>query len=176
MRSLDGVKPQDILILLKIISLGEKPWRGLDLAEGLGISPAEISMALERCQRSRLLDFSKKRVMKSALLEFLVHGLKYVFPASPGAMTSGIPTAHSAPPLAKKIISSKDVYVWPFAEGSVRGQTIKPLYETAPAAAQKDPKLYELLALTDALRVGRARERLLASKELEKRMGQTQPA
>jgi len=112
--------------------------------------------------------------MKSALLEFLVHGLKYVFPVSPGAMTSGIPTAHSAPPLNKRIVSSEDVYVWPCAEGSKRGQTIKPLYETVPAAAQKDPKLYELLALADALCVGRAREWLLASKELEKRMGQAQ--
>jgi hypothetical protein len=34
----------------------------------------------------------------------------------------------------------------------------------------KDEKLHELLALADALRVGRAREKELAVKELKKRL------
>ena len=38
-------------------------------------------------------------------------------------------------------------------------------------AALKDKKLHELLALVDALRVGRARERELAIIELKKRFG-----
>jgi len=35
----------------------------------------------------------------------------------------------------------------------------------------KDPRLHELLALVDALRVGRAREKSLAAEELERRLG-----
>ena len=37
-------------------------------------------------------------------------------------------------------------------------------------AAKSDPKLYELLALVDTLRVGRARERTMAEEELRKRL------
>jgi len=39
----------------------------------------------------------------------------------------------------------------------------------------RDPQLYELLALLDALRDGRARERALAAKELGSRLVRTRP-
>jgi len=171
MRPSNGIKPQDILILLKLSTWEDKTdWRGIDLAHELGLSPFEISMGLERCRRSGFLDGSKRQLMKSALLEFLVHGLKYTFPAEPGPVGRGMPTAHSASPLAGKIVSNEP-YVWPDSEGSVRGQAIEPLYPSAPGAAKKDPKLYELLVLADAMRVGRAREQKFAIQELEKRMG-----
>ena len=44
---------------------------------------------------------------------------------------------------------------------------ITPLYPKVPQAAREDAQLYELLALTDALRVGRPRERQLASDLLK---------
>ena len=47
---------------------------------------------------------------------------------------------------------------------------IDPLYPSVPAAAAEDPRLHELLALADALRVGRARERSMARTELTKRL------
>lgn len=170
MRPFNGIKPQDIVILLKLVVLGDKPWRHVDLAAALGLSQPEISFALDRCRTARFIDSAKKRVMKTALLEFLVHGLTYVFPARPGPICRGIVTAHSAPPLSKSIVASKeDVYVWPWDDGKVRGQAIEPLYPKAPLAAVNDRKLYELLALIDALRVGRAREKVIAAKELETR-------
>lgn len=111
-------------------------------------------------------------MLRSALLEFLENGLKYVYPVQPGAVGRGMPTAHSAFPLSKRIVSDPDdQYVWPWAEGKVRGQAIAPLYESVPHAAAKDPHLHELLALVDALRVGRARERAIALAELEGRIG-----
>ena len=63
--------------------------------------------------------------------------------------------------------------MWPFPDGHHRGVSLDPLYKTAPAAALRDPFLYELLALIDALREGRARERKLAEKELIARIRQT---
>ena len=48
----------------------------------------------------------------------------------------------------------------------MRGVEFSPLYKNVPAAAQRDPKLYELLALVDAIRDGRTRERELAIREL----------
>lgn len=172
MRVLQGIKPQDILILLKLCLLREQPWRHIDLAAELGLSQTEISFALERCRHSGFLDSAKKRVLRSALMEFLEYGLKYVYPVQPGAISVGIPTAHSAAPLSMRIrAEADDQYVWPYADGHVRGQGITPLYESAPFAASRDPLLHELLALVDALRVGRARERGIALEELDKRIG-----
>lgn len=171
MRALRGVKPQDILILLKLLLWKNRKWRHIDLVQELEISQTEISFALERCKNSRLMDYEKKQVLRQPLLEFITHGLKYVFPAQPGPICRGIPTSHSAPPLSKRIVSKPhDQYVWPHGDGKVRGQAITPIYPTAPDAALKDPQLHELLALVDALRVGRARERKIGREELEKRI------
>ncbi|HVA66578.1 MAG TPA: hypothetical protein VNK24_06605 [Elusimicrobiota bacterium] len=171
MREYHGLRPQDILVLLKLLVSQGRDWRQVDLAHALGLSQYEISAALARAEYSGFLDHSKKRLNKSALGEFLLHGLKYVYPAKPGAVCRGVPTAHSALPISKQIVSSaNDQYVWPHAEGEIRGQSIPPLYESAPEAARKDPRLHELLALVDALRVGRARERQIAAEELKRRL------
>jgi hypothetical protein len=45
-----------------------------------------------------------------------------------------------------------------------------PLYRSAPDAALRDPALYEWLALVDALRSGKARERRMAGEELARRL------
>lgn len=93
--------------------------------------------------------------------------MKYAFPAFRGEATRGMPTAYAAPPLSAAISPGGDLPpVWPNAEGTVRGLTLEPLHKAAPKAAKQDPLLYELLALLDALREGRARERQLAESEL----------
>lgn len=170
-RARQGLKPQDILVLLKLLALEGKPRRLVDLAMELGLAQSEVSASLERARRSGLINAQKKELIRSALEEFLIHGLKYSFPAEIGMLARGIPTSHSAPPLAEKIVSNEDdQYVWPHPDGSLRGQAVSPLCQWAPEAARKDPRLHELLALVDALRVGRARERMLAAEELRRRL------
>ncbi len=164
-----NMRPQDIVILLKILALGDKEWFHHTLAEDVGISQSEISQSLNRSMNAGLIDGSRKKVMRMALLEFLQYGIRYVFPQQPGAVVRGVPTAHSAPPLNETIQSSEN-YVWPSGAGQSRGQAIAPLYPSVLEAIKKDKKLYELLALVDAMRVGRAREKELAKKELEKRL------
>lgn len=168
MRKHNGMRPQDIVILLKIVALGEQNWRYSDLSEMLSISQSEIAEALNRSMQARLVDSSKKVVFRESLLEFLVHGLKYVFPAQPGAIVRGIPTAHSAKPLNQVIEEGGEAYVWPSSVGNIRGQAIVPLYNNVSFAIRKDPLLYEMLALIDAIRAGRAREQELAIKSLKK--------
>lgn len=171
MRKHSGLKPQDIAILLKLAAHKDKEWRLVDLAQELGFSVSEASMALERSRYAGLIDQSKRHLALLGLLEFLVHGAKYVYHTEPGPIARGIPTAHSAPPLSRKIVSDPtDCYVWPDSEGTVRGQTIEPLYPSISKNALKDPPFYELLALVDAIRIGRARERKLAEAELTKRL------
>lgn len=159
------LKAQDILLLLKIVAWLDRSWLSLEIAKEIDLSPAEVSYSLKRLSKSGLINGDKKPV-KAALLEVIVHGIKYFFPVSPGAMERGIPTAHSALPLKTKIVAEdNEQYVWADSEGKVRGQHIEPIYKTAPFAAKRDPKLYELLALVDSIRVGRAREQKLAISE-----------
>ncbi|MCB2206019.1 hypothetical protein KQI65_14855 [bacterium] len=163
------MKPQDVVILLKIIALNSDRWQQLPLAHSLSMSQSEVSQSVARSRYAGLLDDTGKRVMRKALHDFLQHGLAVVFPAKPGAIVRGMPTAHSAAPLNLEI-SSNDNYVWPFALGEVRGHGIAPLYPSVPQAARDDARLYELLSLVDALRVGRAREKNLAIQELKNRI------
>ncbi len=169
MKKHSGMRPQDVVILLKITAKGNNPWLMKDLSSELEISASEVSESLNRSMLAGLISANKQTLMKSALLDFLGHGLKYVYPQRPGAMVRGMVTAHSAEPL-NKIIQSQEAYVWPFAQGKVRGQAIEPLHPSVPKACLKDNVLHELLALTDALRVGKSREQKLAMAELEKRV------
>jgi len=68
------------------------------IANDLSLSPSEVHGAIGRLRASRLLhgSNSKDRPNISALEEFLVHGLKYVFPAEHGEVTRGIPTSYAA--------------------------------------------------------------------------------
>lgn len=164
------LKPQDVLILLKLDAHREERWTYSRLVGELGISQGEIVNAVKRAAKSGLLQPTDFRPVQAALFEFLVHGLKYVFPAERGARVRGMPTAGSAPPLSERLTAAETPLVWPWAKGKVRGESLRPLYKTAPAAAAADPALYRRLALVDALRTGSARERRLAAAALEEAM------
>ncbi|GAB2679380.1 hypothetical protein GCM10027036_36780 [Flavihumibacter cheonanensis] len=163
------MRPQDVVILLKIITKKNSPWQNKDLAGELFISPAEVSDSLSRSEVAGLIDASKKVVFRQSLMEFLEHGLRYVFPARPGTMVNGIYTAHSHPFMQTKFPSEIN-YVWNEAFGDVRGLTIEPLYKNQVKAAKIDPALYLLLALLDVIRVGRVREVKVAIAELKRQI------
>lgn len=170
MKKHNGMRPQDIVVLLKIISMRDNKWRNIDIANSIGISPSEVSEALNRCKIAKLIDSKKRKVNINSFTEFLVYGLKYVFPTEPGAIVKGIPTAHSASPIKEHISSGTDVYVWANAKGTHRGQAIEPLYKTLPQIVQEDKLFYELLTIVDTIRVGRVREIQIAIDELNKRL------
>jgi hypothetical protein len=112
--------------------------------------------------------------MKRALAEFLIHGLKYVYPGSLGALGRGLVTAQSHEALAKKLMANdEDKIVWPDPEGLERGQTLEPLYPSVPFAAKKDPELHEWLALIDAVRIGSARVHKIAVDRITKKLEDT---
>jgi hypothetical protein len=170
MAKLTHLKPQDILLALKLHLGRQKPRpRWVDVAQELGMSQAEISGCLKRLIYAGISSPETDLPYPEPLKEFVLHGLKYAFPSHLGPISRGMPTSHAAPPLSKKI-SSSELYVWPDAKGEIRGSSIEPIYPSAPYAASRDPKLHELLALIDALRIGQAREKKLAMQELEKRL------
>lgn len=162
---------QDIYVLLKLASLGEETWTFRSLSEQLFLSMSQIHLALKRAAEVNLFVPSRKRVNNSGLEEFLLHGLKYVYPVERGALTYGLATAYAAPPLNNVIVQpSGPPPVWQFEKGDQVGYSIVPLHPNAPKAALKDQRFYELLALVDAIREGRARERQLAESEIHKRL------
>lgn len=165
------LKEQDVLVLLKLLVTEDRSFTYSGLSRALDLSASEVHAGLKRATTAGLFNAHKRTTKRKALLEFLVHGLKYVFVADRTGLTRGIPTAHAAPPLLGILAPSPDLPpVWPDPLGSVRGEGFQPLYKSAPKAARKDPHLYQLLALVDAIRAGRARERDLAAKMLEERL------
>lgn len=203
------MKSQDILLLLKLVSLEHKAqllkgrpqkgqlslpndWQGWQLAadsepapaalpdffsmraleDSVGISKSEVSNALQRCYQTGLAkperETGSPRTNTKALFEFIASGLKYVFPAQPGALVRGIATAHAAPVLAGRLMSAGDsIFVWEDAQGTARGQSVLPLFKSVPKAVRQDAELYAMLALVDAIRLGNERESALAKKMLQ---------
>jgi DNA-binding Lrp family transcriptional regulator len=166
------LKPQDVVVLLKLISYGGRRPSMAAMAMELSISPSEVHGALKRLIDSRLVSAASQghRPLLPAVEEFLVHGLKYAFPAKRGVVTRGVVTSHAADPLRRYFAPISLPPVWPHPEGTQQGVSLEPLYRSVPAAALRDPALHEMLALVDALRDGRARERKLAEKELVERI------
>ena len=208
-----NLKPQDFLVALKLLALGEQHWTYARLAHELGLSASEAHAAVQRGLAAGLLvDAAIARAYSTAkpsaapaareararpsgayaasvprkvaearthldsaavvnrhnLAEFALHGAKYAFAPERLPVGPGVPTSHSAPAFAGVFAAGHEPLVWPDAHGMVRGEGLLPLHPCVPGAALRDAALYELLALFDALRAGRARERGMASTRLQK--------
>jgi hypothetical protein len=165
------MKSLDIVVLCKVFifqSAGRKNWTYSQLAEETCMSVGEAHASIRRLKFSRLFDEFTKSAIPAALVEFFIHGLKYAFPAEIGAPTRGIATSHSAPILQEVILQSEtDTFVWAYANGKQKGLAIEPLSKNAPKAALMDRKLYDFLALLDAVRIGKSREKNIAAGKLE---------
>jgi hypothetical protein len=167
-----SLKSLDIVILLKLVALDDRPWTYVSLSRDLFVSLSVVFQGVFRVIESGLLNPRTRKPRKRALEEFLIHGVKYVFPSKRGGLVRGTPTSYAAPPLNSEIIQSTEhPPVWPYEQGKVRGYSFSPLHECVPRAAEIDPELYELLALLDAIRGGRTRESLIAITKMRERMG-----
>ncbi|MFH1993253.1 MAG: hypothetical protein ABIK98_12770 [Pseudomonadota bacterium] len=159
--------PQDILIMIKLALSASRDWSYNTIAYELGMSPSMAFSGVKRASQARLFDPNRRRPLRKALEEFLIHGVKYSFPPDIGSLTRGIPTAFASPALRDHFsYDPENIYVWPYPEGNERGISFSPLYKSIPEIAMKDEKLYMALGLVDAIRLGRARESKLAEKLL----------
>ncbi len=168
------LRPQDLVVLLRLaLARGPAPTYAA-LAAELGMTASEVHGAVERAVAAQLAHKDvggKATVIRAALRAFIQHGARYCFPATHGSLTRGMPTGYAAAPLKKSIKPGSDpVPVWPYKNGTVRGIALYPLYPSVPEAATRNPALYELLVLFDAVRGGSTRERALAIDLLEKHL------
>jgi len=169
------LKPQDIVVVLKLVAMQSRAWSYMQLANELCMSASEINAGVKRALRARLLlqlgEGEQPRPHRKAIEEFLIHGIKYAFPPDHGSIVRGMKTSYAASPLADALLfDGLNPPVWPYAEGSERGPSLSPLYRSVPKAAEQDQALYELLILVDAIRDGRARERSIAENLLVQRL------
>ena len=216
-----NLKPQDFLVALKLLALGEQHWTYARLAHELGLSASEAHAAVGRGLAAGLLvdgsiarAYAKPRpkaalavreprartsgayavaaavkatgartnldsaagVNRHNLAEFALHGARYAFAPERLPMGPGVPTSHAAPAFAGVFAEGHEPLVWPDAHGTVRGEGLLPLHPCVPGAALRDAALYELLALFDALRAGRARERGMAVTRLQKLIDPVKPS
>ena len=169
------LKPQDVVVLFRL-AVARSGWQSshADLASASGISPGELTKSLQRSEQASLYDSSRSAVRRGELTEFVVHGIRYAFPVVRGAVGRGVPTSIAAHPLRDVYAGAGDdplrTPVWPHPEGEALGYAVEPLYRTVPDVAPKIATFYALLALTDALREGRARERALAADLIRVRL------
>lgn len=169
------LRPQDVVVAMAagLTRPGQQAMNRLAASAGLGL--AETYTAVRRGVQAGLLVRPPAPgrgvlVLRENLLEFLVHGVRYAFPAVCGRITRGVPTAHSAPVLASRLSGGEAAaLVWPTPEGTSRGESLAPLHSGVPRAAAADPAMYEALALVDAIRAGGARVRELAVALLRQR-------
>lgn len=165
MASPSNLRPHDVCVLLQRALTSKVTYR--ELATKVGLSVGEAHNSESRLAAAKLVARGKGQVNVRGALEFLTYGVPYVFPGKLGAEARGVPTAFSAPPLVDYIKSTLQV-VWPSVHGNARGYSLEPLCAYAPETSLSNPELYYRLALVDALRIGRARERKLAIHHLEK--------
>ena len=159
-------KSLDVVVWLKLLS-SDSGKTFAQLSNELGMSASEIHGSVKRGTVAGLIDPKSRRPLRKPLEEYLLYGVRYAFPAKRGSITRGIPTSYAAPPLTKYFRTSDELPpVWPDPEGPKRGYALEPLFQPIGKAVRQDPKLYALLALIDAIRDGRARERKLAEDEL----------
>lgn len=161
------LRPHDVLVALKLLVDDCRGRQQQHIADELGISPGELSKSLRRLREAELISAHELRTLRSPFMEFAVHGLRYVLPVKRHGVVCGLPTAHAAAPLRDRIVSDGAVPpVWPDPSGTVRGEAWEPLSASAVYAAKRDVRMYQGLALLDAIRGGRARERELAAEYL----------
>jgi hypothetical protein len=160
-----SLQPFDIVVAVKAhVWPRTDRWSFERLGSAVGVSASQAHAGLRRMERAGLYREGDRSLRVHAFCMFAEHGIPYVFATDVGPPAVGMATAHAALPLSGVLVYA-EAYVWPAAEG-VAGRAVTPLHPAAPAAAARDSQLYAALALIDALRVGRVRERQLAAPAL----------
>lgn len=130
------------------------------LARELHLPLATVQRSLGRLGATPAFDTQQRHVDLAGCEELFAHALSFVAPAKSGEkLVRGMPTAWSMPALAKRlrVPARAPELVWPQARGTARGVAVRPLHVNVPSLATADPEMHQLLALTDAARLGEAR-------------------
>lgn len=132
------LKPQDVMIVLKIVAMHQREWKYSEAALELYMSPSEVHAGVKRLKKCCLLNEmtmgfgtveTKLHLPDIAnIKEFLQHGLRYVFPSVVTEPVSGLPTSYGVVHLFFEGYTSKMSYipVWEHNVGDYMGVGVKP--------------------------------------------------
>lgn len=159
------LRPADIATLLYLRRHPADTYSAM--AERLGISKSTAHESVARLIKSRLAHASREAmaiVADGPAFDFLAFGVPFAFVPDTVPQARGIVTGLHA--LPSDATSAALALVWPSRLGDARGIGVAPLVPAAPDLPHRDPPLYRMLALVDALRLGDAREREIARELL----------
>jgi hypothetical protein len=168
-----SLKSQDVVVAIKLALLRHERRTYARLAQELFLTASQVFEGARRCELAGLIarqdDQPVARIRE--LTDFVLHGVRFAFPAALGEISQGMPTASGGPYLSTLLVASAEgPPVWPYPAGQERGPAVTPFYPALPRAAQKDAELYNVLTLVDAVRIGGARDRELATEQLRMRL------
>jgi len=156
------LKPIDLTVLAYLRSVHrEFPWTQAQIAGGLGVSQSSVHRALHQLEASALLGRDDR-----PFRDLVVYAVRHVYPVAVGASARGVATGWAHPSIAAHIHVA-EALVWPSDAGDAHGPSVEPLHPCVPAAARRSVRFYEVMALIDVFRLGRARERALATRRLD---------
>ena len=165
------MKPQDVIVALAL-SAEHPPATYAELGRASGISTSEAHGAVQRLRSAGLVNH-QRHVNVRRMIEFLHHGIRFVFPAIPEGLTVGVPTGAARFTGEGVPLPEGGTWVWPSPDGTERGLAIAPLHDGVVRRVTDAGDLWDLLALVDLLRAGGARERNWARQALTRRLGGT---
>ena len=121
-----ALKPQDIVVALKIALIGSGKRTFAHLANELAMPASEVHASTHRSKQAGIITTSLGdglSIIKPALREFLVHGVRYAFPAVFGGIARGVPTASGGPSLQTVVQTRGKSVGQQIAHRSVREQS-----------------------------------------------------
>ena len=167
------LRPQELVLAIALATLDERP-SVRDLQELLGASsPSRVHDSLRRLEAARLVGRVSGLTLKMPLFHILKDAVRWLIPGNVGDHAVGVPTAHAVGPLANELVW-QHAYVWPARsddEQQLEGRSVEPLHDWAYGLAASNPQAHLVLALTDSIRVGRARDQQLAREHLHAALG-----
>lgn len=159
MPSQPTLRPFDVAVALRLLLTPEERYE--PLSDALVTSTSAVHRSVARLQLAGLCKPGGRTIIHSALKEFLLHGVRFAFPAVHGPERTGVATGWTQASLVTRtpVGQTARVMVWATETGTVRGGSLVPLFPNVPAVAARDPRLHELLAMVDVLRTGTVDER-----------------
>ena len=138
------LKPQDLLVSLKVLPNGNAKWNQRALAQSLGMSLSQVNGSLERAVKAGLMFRGDSRndspnAFPYALDEFIAHGVRAAFPVQKGAPTIGIPSGVIGAQIDHEFMEVREIEVpvWPSPHGKSRGIGIMPLFKSIPEVVER---------------------------------------
>lgn len=167
MRTNRVLKPQDIVVLGKLVT--DEVWpTQKEIANALELSQSEISHSLKTLEQVGLINISQKRINKLAVLEFIVHAIKFFYPSEKQGIGRGIKVGPSYSYFSKRVHSDEFDYVWPDPDGEAKGVIVSPLLTRFSKTIKENEKLLLFLNVIEVFRgLGGVRHQQEAQKALK---------